>query len=260
MSYGLVARPPFLGVVLCLGGLLGCRGAPVIPPVVQPTAQPTGHQPPSTARRDPSPPVGEAQASTVLRTHLMQLLPCDPSLSPRQVTPQGEVHVLVTLDAGGAVQALQLERTTADEATTRCTLARMLWWRYPSSPSQRTVLPLHIQYPLQPPSLNDHAAVQVPGLGSVDLATVAHELHRLQPRLASCQAVGPEAPRLQLLWLRLGEWGKLSDFGFSADTFTPPHAQRQRELSCLRRVLRLAHFPNPSGGEADVLLPTVLLP
>jgi hypothetical protein len=195
----------------------------------------------------------------VLRTHLLQLLPCALQSGP------AEVAVGVSA-AGRGLLGVRLLAGDLPDGAARCVLARMAWWDLPPASAGEEERVFRFSFPLMPPSINDHMAVAVPGGGSVALAALTRELRRLRPRALTCfKPAPPGPPRVILLSLHLGTWGKLLDFGVEADTAAASMdadstlRRREQERACLRRVLRQARFPNPQG-EVEVRFPYVVLP
>lgn len=258
-------RPGLLLITLPLC-LIACRTAPQAMPreptaLIQPV--PVHHAAPAPAPAARSEPraADEAVAMAVLRTHLLHLLPCAlQNGGPAEVA----VGVSVGGGAGGGLIGLRLLAGDLPGGAARCVLSRLAWWDLPPAPAGEEERVLRFSFPLMPPSINDHVAVAVPGVGSVALGEITRELRRLRPRALTCLAPAPPGPpRIVLLSLHLGEWGRLLDFGVEADTAlsdagTAP-GRRQQERACLRRVLRQARFPNPRG-EVEVRFPYVVLP
>jgi hypothetical protein len=243
-----------LGSILGLMGLLGtaaCLARETVPRA--PVAPPPRPAPPRPHIADAS---DEATAMAVLRGHLLQLLPCDPG-------EEAELSLRVTVEAG-RIRALETERSTGPRETADCVLSRITWWSFPAA-GDRRVLPLTIRFPLEPPSINDHVAVLVPEQGRIDLFAVSQVLRGLRKPLLTCfRPAGEASQRLILTWLRLGEWGRVLSAGVEVDSGA--HAlpsrqearQRERELSCLRRTVRRAAFPNPRAWPVELRFPYVL--
>lgn len=233
------------------------RRAPI--PITQPAEQPVHAPDPDSAQPAPPsapsdhepPPLSESEAVALLRGHLLQLLPCEAAAGTGQV----QVHAVLAED--GAVLALRAGQHTLSREAVRCVLSRVPWWRFPAGAGQRSVS-LTLTFPLQPPSINDHQAVLLPGGGQIDLGPTTAELRKLRGKVMACyDSRKPDTDTLLLVWLRLGEWGKLLDSGVEADTGNPGKFQQAQEKACLHRVLRYGEFPNPTG-EVELRFPYVL--
>ncbi len=189
-------------------------------------------------------------AATLLRGHLLQLLPCE-SRAP------GEIEFVAITARDGTLLSLNPLGHTVSAATERCVLSRIAWWRFPARDAERTEVRFTIEFPLLPPSLGEHVVVAAPGGGAVDLSAATWELRHLRPKVLGCMRRRRDESLMFLLWLRLGAWGRLVDFGVEADTGNPSRGEQGQEHSCLRRALRLGRFPNPTGGEVTLRFPFV---
>lgn len=256
------ARLPPLCVPLLL---LACVPAPEAQPPRRPapatTRSPEPRRPEAAiqSRAPEAPqPLDEMALARLLRGHLMQLLPCE-----RRGLTSGQMEVVAELGPDGALLSLRTGDHSVGPETIRCVMSRVTWWRFPESPGERQAV-FTVTFPLVPPSIQEHQAVASPGGGGhVDLSAATAELRRLRPRMQGCfpEHRDRESALLLLLSLRLGEWGKLLDFGIETDTPPPAAAGRgdqAQERTCLRKVLRLAEFPNPVGGEVEIHYPYVL--
>jgi hypothetical protein len=221
------------------------------PAPVAPSAEP---EPEPEPAGEPSakelPQLDDAATAALLRGHLLQLLPCDHGKN-------GQIEFTATIGLYGTLQSLNIESSTVPSDMARCVLSRVAWWRFPPSAKERTEVRFTIDFPLSPPTINDHVAVLTPGGGSVDLSAATHVLRRLRKRVIGCLHGRREPSVMMLLWLQLGEWGKLMDFGIEADTGGASRSEQVQERGCLRRVLRLGQFPNPTGGEVTLRFPYV---
>lgn len=263
-----LSLPPCLIAVLSLVALAGCPGpaAPVVgkrAPLK--VAAPVEASPPAPLQ--PRPVVLDEVATTaVLRAHLLHLLPCDHSHEGGEPSKEASasLRVLLTLRADGTLLALRAEPENLSPRAVRCALARVAYWAFPTQPrAAQTEIQLNISFPLRAPSINDNAAVLVPGPGLIDVPAATSELRRLRERVLGCYhvpPVGDAEPRLLLVSLRLGEFGRLLSSSVDVDTGNRFRAAPQTEQACVHKALRQGHFPNPQGGEVELRFPYVLSP
>lgn len=258
-----LSRLSSLIATLSLVALAGCPG-PAAPVAVQhaplKVAEPVEVSPPPPAKLRPVV-LDEVATTAVLRAHLLHLLPCDHSQEGGQEA-SASLRVLLTLRADGALLALRAEPENLSPRAVRCALARVAYWAFPTQPqAAQTEIQLNISFPLRAPSINDNAAVLVPGPGLIDVPAATSELRRLRERVLGCYHVPPAAdaePRLLLVSLRLGEFGRLLSSSVDVDTGNRFRAAPQAEQACVHKALRQGHFPNPQGGEVELRFPYVL--